>query len=78
MPTLSVQSHHLQWWLKYVFQVALLIWLNRIIYRKLSEVRVVTYKMGIMNDGGIGNEMGICTLHYITCKIHYMYITLTL
>ena len=66
-----------QWWLKYIFQVALLIWLNRIIYRKLSEVRVVTNKVGITNDSGIGREMGreICILHVIYIYILYVYYT---
>ena len=65
-----MQSHHLQWWLKYIFKVALLIWLNRIIYRKLSEVRVVANKMGIMNNGGIGKEMG----RYVYCIYVIYYI----
>ena len=75
IPTLSVQSYHLQWWLKYIFQVALLIWLNRIIYRKLSEVRVITNKMGIMNDGGIGKEMGRYVYYIYVIYIVYVHHT---
>ena len=54
-----------QWWLKYIFQVALLIWLNRIIYRKLSEVRSVTKKVGITNDSGIAGKWGGIYVYYM-------------